>query len=545
VLLNASYKTASPVYDNTSGYVFVGNTGAFLYAVGSGGVSIHGTSSDLGDTIIDGTLVDPSAGKVYAFVTTDSTSPGYNGVYQFAANSITGTGSEVEVGAGGTAHYFYSGNFDNVYYSSSGNAGDLWVVGNTGGTLGGGGGGVNLYRIPINSSGAMTAPVAAITGLTAGITSDATGSGFSISSPSTTLAWSHTVGSGSNRILLVGVSFRADTASTKVTGVTFGGASLTCLGAFNDNATGSCNNAGSSGTYLRSEVWYLLNPASQTANITVTTNNATNFGGGSASYSGVASVAAGGTNASNNGQTGSSTATLGPVTSPAGHLVFDNVGTARSSAPLTSGNTQLTNVEDTATSGSGHIDGATSHSTATNPTMTWTLSATGPWAIVGALLTPAVILAAAHYGWPSPITEFCNPGTGNSACIASGSATTTGTDYLFFSVDRLATATSHCGTASGDGCVLAYSINTPTNAPTLVGSAGVTAAGSPGCWATSAIEPDNSVPSGTLAGASNIYLLELNGNGAGGPTHATYTSSACQNSAANTPSALQAAQTLP
>ena len=229
------------------------------------------------------------------------------------------------------------------------------------------------------------------------IASDHTGSGVSASS-STTLSWSHSVGAGSNRILLVGVSFRSDTASggaggntivTGATGVTFGAASLTCLGARDDNATGSCNTAGTgSPIFLRSEVWYLLNPTSQTANITVTTNNATIIGGNSASYSGVASVASGGTNASNNGQPGSTPATLGPVTSPAGNLVFDNVGTARSAAPLTSGNTALTNVQDAAGS-SFHIDGATSQSTATNPTMTWTLTGTvGPWAIVGAVLTP-------------------------------------------------------------------------------------------------------------------------------------------------------------
>jgi len=48
-----------------------------------------------------------------------------------------------------------------------------------------------------------------------------------------------------------------------------------------------------------------------------------------------------------------------------------------------------------------------------------------------------------------------------------------------------------------------------------------------------------------MTGASQIYLLELNGNGAGGPTHGTYTSSTCATGDTATPIALQGAQTAP
>jgi hypothetical protein len=176
-----------------------------------------------------------------------------------------------------------------------------------------------------------------------------------------------------------------------------------------------------------------------------------------------------------------------------------------------------------------------------------------PISNTGAMGTPVAAIsnftdnAARHYPWPSPITEFCNNGT--SACTASGTATTAGTDYLFFSVDRLATATANCGTARGDGCILVYSINTPTNTPTAVGSAQVTTLGTPGCWSTSGIVVDNALPAGSgtgqMTGASQIYLLELNGNGAGGPTHGTYTSSTCAAGDTATPIALQGGQTAP
>jgi hypothetical protein len=175
-----------------------------------------------------------------------------------------------------------------------------------------------------------------------------------------------------------------------------------------------------------------------------------------------------------------------------------------------------------------------------------------PISSTGAMGTPVAAISnftdtTAGHPWPSPITEFCNYGT--SACTASGTATTAGTDYLFFSVDRLAAATANCGTAGGDGCVLVYSINTPTNPPTAVSSAQVTTLTGRGCWSTSGIIVDNAVPTGTgagqMTGASQIYLLELNGNGAGGPTHGTYTSSTCTAGDTATPIALQGGQTAP
>jgi hypothetical protein len=158
VRLNSSYKVASPVYDPVSGKVFVGDTGGHLYSVGTGmgtppttSGSKYGTSSQLGDTIIDGPLVDSSTGMVYAFVTRRNLY-NTNCVYQFPTSFTSGTGNRVSVGSGGTStgSYLYTGVFDNVYYESSTPAGNLWVVGNTGVQ-----GGATLYRIPINSNGTM------------------------------------------------------------------------------------------------------------------------------------------------------------------------------------------------------------------------------------------------------------------------------------------------------------------------------------------------------------------------------------------------------
>jgi hypothetical protein len=162
-------KLTSPVYDPVSGLIFVGDTGGYLYAVGSGNQStqegtLYATSAQLGDAIMDAPLVDSTAGMVYVFVTTDS--HGMNTVYQFPTGFANGaSGNSVEVGKGGAGYYLYAGDFDNVYYSSStpgSPSGNLYVVGNTGDTTDG----ATLYRIPITSN-VMGTPNATVTGLTA------------------------------------------------------------------------------------------------------------------------------------------------------------------------------------------------------------------------------------------------------------------------------------------------------------------------------------------------------------------------------------------
>jgi len=315
----AGTKVSSPVYDDTSGYVFVGDSTGVLHAVGTGNAgttngSKHGTSSDLGDTIIDGTLVDPTAKTVYAFVTSNSNTD--NAVYQFSTNFTSGHGNGAatgtQTGTGGAGYYFYSGTFDNVYYESSSGtspSGNLYVIGGTGATTG-----AILYQIPITSN-AMAA----------------------------------------------------------------------------------------------------------TANSAVTTLN-----------------------------------------------------------------------------------------TAQPP-------------------------------WPSPLTEFCNAGAGECALNVGGTATTTGTDYLFFSIYH--SNKGGCTAAHGNGCILSYNISNPAAVAISGTGLNVPAEGNPGCWVTSGIEIDNS---STTTGASQIYFVNLNGNGAGGPTSGTYTSGNCGgNSVANTIQAVQASQASP
>lgn len=158
--------------------------------------------------------------------------------------------------------------------------------------------------------------------------------------------------------------------------------------------------------------------------------------------------------------------------------------------------------------------------------------------------TAGPTVTGAVHPWPSPATEFCNNGTSACAVTTGGSCgagktcTTSGTDYLFFSVYHSGVGT--CTPSSGNGCILSYIISNPA-APVLSGSGNVNAEGNPGCWATGGILPDNSA---TTTGASQIYFVNLNGAAAGG-AGGTPTSSNCAAGTAPTIQATQAQQSNP
>ncbi len=159
-------------------------------------------------------------------------------------------------------------------------------------------------------------------------------------------------------------------------------------------------------------------------------------------------------------------------------------------------------------------------------------------------------LNSTEYPWPSPLTEFCNNGT--SACSVTGSTTSAGIDYIFFSVNRGTTSVTFpggaknttCLNASGDGCIYSLNVSNPASITmSNNGALNVTDAASPGCWATSGIVIDNSA-TGT-AGAEQIYFVNLNGATAGGANGANPASSSCATGGAATINAVQAAQSAP
>lgn len=128
-----------------------------------------------------------------------------------------------------------------------------------------------------------------------------------------TYNWSHTVGTNSNRLLVVGVSILA---AGSVTAVDLGGVALTKT-RFDDT-----------GVY-RSEIWYLINPASGAGTITVTLNASLTSIAGAASWWNVDQTTP---FSANNGATGTNTPASAAVTpGSVTNRVFGNLATKTAS----------------------------------------------------------------------------------------------------------------------------------------------------------------------------------------------------------------------
>jgi hypothetical protein len=99
-------------------------------------------------------------------------------------------------------------------------------------------------------------------------------------STSGTLAWNHTVGSGENRLLVVGIAAYGLSYQPSVSAVTFNGVSMT---------RARYDQAEQSSYYLETSVWILKNPDSGTHSISATVGGTNAESGGvSVSYAGCA-----------------------------------------------------------------------------------------------------------------------------------------------------------------------------------------------------------------------------------------------------------------
>ena len=163
--VNANAALGSPNYDAVSANVFVGdyalsssssscdlfsstNPCGFLYAVNPSGTAVRSAQLEFNLGILDCPIVDPSAEEVYVFAGDDGSANCSGGpcaaVYQFPADFSGGApGTEATVGPG--YEFMMSGSFDNAYFISPINTGNLYVIGNTGPANN------TLYRIPITN----------------------------------------------------------------------------------------------------------------------------------------------------------------------------------------------------------------------------------------------------------------------------------------------------------------------------------------------------------------------------------------------------------
>ena len=188
------------------------------------------------------------------------------------------------------------------------------------------------------------------------------------------LSWTHTVGAGANRILIVGISYRDGNVSS--TSVTYGGVALILIGA--QNAGGNQN---------RTELWYLLAPSSGTANVAVLMSASKKIDAASVSFTGVSQTTPLGTFST---ATAQSTAASVNVSSAPGAVVIDTVtanGDANSLA-VNASQTQLWNTfSGNGDAGNARSGGSTKPGASTT-TMSWTLGASKPWSMVAVSINP-------------------------------------------------------------------------------------------------------------------------------------------------------------
>jgi hypothetical protein len=208
----------------------------------------------------------------------------------------------------------------------------------------------------------------------------------SATATATSLSWSHTVGSGANRLLVVGVAIR--NANNVVTGVSYAGKSLTLLQARNNH-----DNA------VRVEQWYLVAPPSGTGNVTVTLSGGAKVVGGAVSFTGANQVSPfRGLAVNGSTDTGTNDPTVADSSGSA-DLVVSAVATDGNAAATLAPAPGQSQAWKLAYGPSGGDDvGAGSTATgAANLVMGWTKGKNAKWAMAAAVVKPAVGISLTQY----------------------------------------------------------------------------------------------------------------------------------------------------
>lgn len=192
----------------------------------------------------------------------------------------------------------------------------------------------------------------------------ATGNGL------TSLSWSHTVGTGANRAIIVGVVITFPSGVT-ISGVTYGGTALTRIGT-RTLAAG----------WAIVELWRLVNPPSGAANVVVTPSAATDIAAGAVSMTGVHQTTPAGTFASAEGL---STEPSVAVSGAANDLVIDVLLFDSSTVVPTVGAGQTSRwTQNYGANASGSTEAG-----AASVTMSWTASSAADWMIGGVAIKEA------------------------------------------------------------------------------------------------------------------------------------------------------------
>ena len=188
-------------------------------------------------------------------------------------------------------------------------------------------------------------------------------------SDSNTLSWSHTT-SGSDRIMIVGVTTRNNRA---VTSVTCGGVDLTRI------------RRDVLGVDVGTELWYLIAPPLGTQTVSLTTEDDTTIEAGATTWTGVGQTAATALG-HDAGGTGLGTTASVDVASASDEVVVDVVGTQNAGATVSVGPGQTERWNQLGTAGVG---AASSEPGAATVTMSWDLAKVENWSISAVALLSA------------------------------------------------------------------------------------------------------------------------------------------------------------
>jgi hypothetical protein len=193
-------------------------------------------------------------------------------------------------------------------------------------------------------------------------------------------SWTHTVGTGTDRILIVGLA--TEDTSTSVLNVS----AITCNGVAMTAVSNSTATAGSS-TFDRSQLFYILNPASGSNTISVTWGGAVNgVSAGSISLSGVTQSAP--SVAAIASATSGTTISANVAVATAGSWLVSVANSGASNAVLTAGSGQIKRWGVGQTNSGGAGSTAAPASTGTVST-SWTASSSSQLALSVVVLTPS------------------------------------------------------------------------------------------------------------------------------------------------------------
>lgn len=195
----------------------------------------------------------------------------------------------------------------------------------------------------------------------------------------TTVTWAHTVGSVTNRILVVGLM--AENATTEAnmtaTGVTYNSVALTKIGAVTVSNTN------------RTELWYLVAPSTGANNIVATFTGANDYVVGGISFYNASQTAQPNVfNTGSNSDNGSTAVSTAATSTLANCMFVDAVQAGIDTRTLTVGGTQTQRVN---AQNAGAIVGAMSNllvAAAGSQAMEWSISTGSRWAHVVAAIAP-------------------------------------------------------------------------------------------------------------------------------------------------------------